>query len=181
MRICQVDEEISLELLELKHAEALFRLTDDNREQIGQWLFWANDTKEVGDSAAFIQSTLHAFAEGKSLAAAIMVRGELAGVIDYHAMVPAHGRAEIGYWLDKAHQGRGIMTRACRAFIGYGWSEKNLNRIVIMADVENAASRAVPQRLGFTLEGVMREWEVKESGKRDMALYSILRREWTEN
>ncbi|SEG78414.1 GNAT family N-acetyltransferase [Paenibacillus sp. UNC499MF] len=181
MRICLADEEISLELLELKHAEALFRLTDENREQLGQWLFWANDTKVAGDSAAFIRSTLQAFAEGKTLAAAIMVRGELAGVIDYHAIVPAHGRAEIGYWLGQAHQGQGIMTRACRAFIGYGWSGMNLNRIVIMADVENAASRAIPERLGFTLEGVMREWEIKESGKRDMALYSILRSEWAED
>ncbi|MFS0840240.1 GNAT family N-acetyltransferase [Paenibacillus sp. 1P03SA] len=181
MRICRADEEISLELLELKHAEALFRLTDENREQLGQWLFWANDTKEAGDSAVFIRSTLQAFAEGKTLAAAIMVRGELAGVIDYHAIVSPHGRAEIGYWLGQAHQGQGIMTRACRAFIGYGWSEMNLNRIVIMADVENAASRAIPERLGFTLEGVMREWEIKESGKRDMALYSILRSEWPED
>ena len=60
---------------------------------------------------------------------------------------------EIGYWLAEHHAGRGVMTRCCLAVIDYGIGELGLHRIQILADALNRRSRAVAERLGFTLEG----------------------------
>ena len=64
---------------------------------------------------------------------------------------------ELGYWIRANHEGRGHITRACRALIDIGFEELGLHRIEIRAGLENARSRAVPERLGFTYEGIERE------------------------
>jgi ribosomal-protein-serine acetyltransferase len=50
---------------------------------------------------------------------------------------------------------------------------------VIRAGVENARSRAIPERLGFTYEGVAREEGRGSGGFYDLAVYGLLDREWS--
>ena len=76
------------------------------------------------------------------------------------------------------------MTRCCSAVIDYGFGELGLHRIQIWADALNRRSRAVPERLGFTLEGTRREdTRVRGAGGasewRDTVVSSLLDREWT--
>jgi ribosomal-protein-serine acetyltransferase len=75
-------------------------------------------------------------------------------------------------------EGRGLVTRACRALIDIAFDELGLHRVVIRAGVENVRSRAVPERLGFTYEGVAREEGRGSGGFYDLAVYGMLDREW---
>ena len=52
-----------------------------------------------------------------------------------------------------------MMTDACRALIDTLFSEYDLNRIEIRAAVQNVKSQAIPERLGFTKEGCLRQCE----------------------
>jgi ribosomal-protein-serine acetyltransferase len=85
---------------------------------------------------------------------------------------------EIGYWVRASEEGRGHITRACRALIDIGFGELGLHRIVIRAGVENGRSRAIPERLGFSFEGVAREEGRGSGGFYDLAVYGLLDREW---
>src|SRR5215467_2117525 len=54
-----------LRLLELRHAEEMFALIDQNREYLRRWLTWVDDTRAVSDSRNFIRNTLQQFAENR--------------------------------------------------------------------------------------------------------------------
>jgi ribosomal-protein-serine acetyltransferase len=86
--------------------------------------------------------------------------------------------AEVGYWLAETYEGRGIITAAVRALLGYLFDEVEVNRVMLRAAVGNMRSRAVAERLGFTLEGVQRQALILDEVPTDSAMYSLLASEW---
>ena len=60
---------------------------------------------------------------------------------------------EIGYWLRVDQTGKGLMTRAARALTEVGLGLDGIERVEIRTDLNNRASAAIPQRLGFDLQG----------------------------
>ncbi|HEY3272725.1 MAG TPA: GNAT family protein [Methanocella sp.] len=175
---CDIGQDTWLRPLELRHAEEVFRLADRNRARLRQWLPWVDSTLTVDDTWEFIRHSLEQLAKGESLAAGIWHEGSFAGVVSFVGINPAARSAMIGYWLGPEYEGKGIMTRACEALIDYGFGELGLNRIVIRAATENQRSQAIPQRLGFTREGVERQSEWLNDHFLDMVVYSMLRSEW---
>jgi ribosomal-protein-serine acetyltransferase len=102
----------------------------------------------------------------------------LAGTLTLFDIKPSHRTAEIGYWLGADFEGKGLMTRGVKALINYAFFEMGLNRLEIRTNINNLKSRAIPERLGFTLEGVLGQ-EVRLHGKsQDMALYALLQQDW---
>jgi ribosomal-protein-serine acetyltransferase len=175
---CDIGQDIELRLLEVQHAEEVFRLADENRPRLRQWLPWIDSTLTVDDTREFIRRSLEQHAKGESLVAGIWHKGSIAGVVSFVAINPAVRSAMIGYWLSPQQERKGIMTRACEALIDYGFGVLGLNRIVIKAATDNLRSQAVPQRLGFTREGVERQSEWLNDRFLDMVVYSMLRSEW---
>jgi RimJ/RimL family protein N-acetyltransferase len=69
------------------------------------------------------------------------------------------------------------MTRAVRLLSGWIFETLPLERIEITIEPANAASRAVAERAGYELEGILRSHTVIKGTRRDMAIYSLLRGE----
>ncbi|MCX7783433.1 MAG: GNAT family N-acetyltransferase [Meiothermus sp.] len=173
-----LDEHGELRLLQPHHAEALFALTDANRKHLRRWLPWVDDNTTLDDTKAFIQGTLEGFARGEQLPLTVWYRKKLAGTLTLFDIKPPHCTAEIGYWLGAAFEGKGLMTRSVEALINYAFFEMGLGRLEIRASTKNLKSRAIPERLGFTLEGILRQ-EVRLYGRpQDMALYALLKQDW---
>ncbi|MFP3338955.1 GNAT family protein, partial [Micrococcus sp. SIMBA_131] len=87
-------------------------------------------------------------------------------------------KASIGYWLAENFQGNGIMTAAVKGIIDQAFHEYGLNRVEIQCGIENKKSRAIPERIGFKQEGVVRDAEYLYGHFHDTILYSRLSREW---
>jgi ribosomal-protein-serine acetyltransferase len=174
----RVDDELSLGLLEERHADELFALTERNREHLRRWLPWVDAVVVTEDTRHFLRQSLEQLARGDGFQAGIWLRGKLVGVIGYHQIKRANRYTEIGYWLDAKSQGQGVMTRACRAMVSYAFEELGLNRVEIHCATGNTRSCAVPERLGFTREGVRRQAEWIDGAPVDHALYAVLAEEW---
>jgi ribosomal-protein-serine acetyltransferase len=175
-----VDDHIELRLHEPRHAEELFRLVDANRDHLRKWLGWVDSSTSPEDTRRFIRDTLAELANGGEYGFAILQRGELVGGIGLRVSTEIR-EAEIGYWLAAAAQGQGTVTRATRAVIRFAFDDLGTNRVVIKCAEANAKSRAVPERLGFTLEGTLRRRDVVPGQEpRDQVLYALLRSEWTD-
>ena len=173
-----VGEGLELRLLEPRHAETLFNLIDENREHLGYWFPWVEGTKTVEDSEEFIRGRLEQFAKGNGFVAGIWVDGELAGDIGLHYISPLFRSTEVGYWLGAEYEGRGIMTKTCRHLITYLFEELKLNRIEIRCAETNRRSCAIPERLGFRLEGKLRGMGYTQDGLTDHLIYGLLADEW---
>jgi ribosomal-protein-serine acetyltransferase len=177
----KVTDELELQLVEHRHAAALYTLTDANRQHLRQWLPWVDATRSVADTATFITSSLQQFAAGKGFKAGIWYQGRLCGMIGHHEMSPANRATSLGYWLAADYQGKGIMTACCRAVVSHAFAELKLHRIVIRCAVENRRSRAIPERLGFACEGIARQAEWLYDHFVDIAVYALLHPETADS
>jgi len=116
---------------------------------------WAETTGE-GAYREFVGRILAHRASAATItggaAYAILVDGAFAGSIDLHDEVPEDRSAALGYWLGTPYTGHGWVTKSVLALAAAGFGAFGLRRIEIYADVENARSRRVAERAGFTLE-----------------------------
>jgi ribosomal-protein-serine acetyltransferase len=169
---------IELRLLELEHAEELFRVIDANRASLRQWLPWLDLSNSPEDTAEHIRQSIERFETLNGFSAGIWVDGQLCGAIGLHAIDARHRHSSIGYWLAAAARGTGVMTQACRAVIGAGFRHYGLHRIEIRCATGNHKSGAIPRRLGFTYEGTIREAEWLYDHFVDLEVHSMLEQEW---
>lgn len=174
----RIDEQTELRLLEEQHTHELFALTDHNRAHLRRWLPWVDSVTSPEDTRQFIKSALEQFAQNSGFHAGIWYKQKLVGVIGYHKIDWANRKTSIGYWLSAAYEGQGLMTKACRALIEYAFGNLKLHRIEIRCATENQKSRAIPQRLGFTQEGVIRQAEWLYDHFVDHVVYGMLASEW---
>jgi ribosomal-protein-serine acetyltransferase len=106
---------------------------------------WERTTRSPDDVRAFIERSLASTSDED--ANGIWVAGEFAGTVGLR-VDPDMNTGEIGYWNVRSFEGRGLITEACRRLVEHGFHERMLHRIEIHAAAE---------RLGFTLEGTMRD------------------------
>lgn len=174
----KIDDDLEVRLLEENHLEILFALVDRNRRHLRQWLPWLDRETSLDDTRQFITGALDQFAVNSGLVAGIWFRGRIAGVISYNTLDWANRIAYIGYWVAANFQGRGIATRSCRAMVNYAFNELELNRVEIRCATGNKKSCAIPQRLGFTQEGVVRQAEWLYDHYVDHLIFGTLASEW---
>lgn len=165
---------VQLTLLEEADAPALRVLIDRNREHLRQWLAWVDQSRTVEDLLVFIQGVRARFRDNDGFACLIRERGEAAGAIGLHSIDWPNRSTSIGYWLAAQYQGRGLMTAACRAVLRHVFRELGLHRVEIRCGTGNRKSCAIPERLGFRHEGVLREAEWVSGRAVDLNLYSLL-------
>jgi len=123
------------------------------------------------------------FKEGMGIRWGILRKGtsELIGTCGYYDWNRTAHRAEIGYDLDPAHWGQGVMIEAMCAVLRYGFEKMELNRIQAIIDSKNARSMRLIKRFGFTEEGVLRQRSYFNGQFRDDVCFSLLKKEWTES
>lgn len=90
----------------------------------------------------------------------------------------AREHATLAYWLLAAHRGEGYATEAAGLAVDYAFDALGLHHLVAWTVADNAASRAVLDRLGFREEGRLREHVYRDGGYHDAVYYGLLPGEW---
>jgi len=173
-----VDSEITLMDLEMSSSDALYRLIDTNRDYLGEWLSWVETTRSLMDTINYIFAmSEHDMYAGRYVME-IWYNNLLAGLIDVHNGDKINKKAEIGYWLAEQFQGKGIMTRSCRAIINYAFYDAGLNRVTIKCAEGNIKSQAVPKRLSFTFEGIENDGQFLYDRFVNLFVFSMIKKNW---
>ncbi|WP_282697462.1 GNAT family N-acetyltransferase [Streptomyces sp. CC208A] len=81
---------------------------------------------------------------------------------------------EVGFWLAPEKRGRGYMTEVVRAVAHWAFTGLGCVRLTWRAEIGNTGSRAVAERVGFTVEGVQRAGLVHSGTLRDAWVGSLL-------
>ena len=177
MEPIQIKNDAFLRLLESKDAQELFEAVDRNRERLREWMPWVDGTRAPSDTLSFIEETIKGQAKG-DYQFAIIKEERIVGVIGFVRSDMANKSSMIGYWNDEQAQGQGLITLSVQAILKIGFKKIGLNRIVIRAQPTNKRSCAVPERLGFTAEGLEKEAELLNGRFVDLKTYVLLHAEW---
>ncbi|MEV4946160.1 GNAT family N-acetyltransferase [Streptomyces sp. NPDC053755] len=87
---------------------------------------------------------------------------------------PRSGSWEVGFWTAKEHRGRGYMTETVLALARWAFTELDCTRLEWRAEVGNTGSRAIAEKTGFTIEGVLRAGLPNKGTLRDSWVGSLL-------
>lgn len=171
-------ERLRLREIVATDAEAIFRIRGDyevTKYNIGAAY------ERIEQVSELIVATQEAFQNEAEIRWGITLKGgdgELVGVCGFNYWSRRDCRASVGYDMARAYWGRGIMSEGLGAVVAFGFARMGLNRIEADADVRNPASQRVLEKLGFQQEGIQREQFWDNGMFYDLALFSLLRRDY---
>lgn len=174
-----IDDGAVLDPLELSDIDAIWNTIDSQREHLGRWLPFVEMTTERAFTEFYVTTAVEGAARNLEPQFVIRVDGVFAGLVGFRSTDRFNRRTEIGYWISKEFEGRGLMTRAVIALVNLAFSDLGMNRVQIRCATGNDRSRRIPIRLGFRLEGVERDGELLSGGQfTDLEVYALLARDW---
>ena len=174
----RVDDDTELRLQREKDAQEYLDLIDGDRQRLRVFMGWVDAVNRIEDERAFLSDREEDYQQGRGLPCGIWHQGRVVGAVGTVTWDRVNESAEVGYFVVGDHEGKGLMYRAVGAFVDHLFEAESMNRVSARIMTTNARSRALVERLGFTLEGVHRQ-EYKLRGEhKDMTVYSILRSEW---
>ncbi len=169
-------KEFQLRTWSLEDAQALAQAADNpNIARYLRNVFPNPYTLE--DADWFIRDCI-ASAQKKQISYAIVADKTAAGSICAAVKEDVYEKsAELGYWLAEPYWGRGIMTSAVRQICKEAFQAFDIVRIFAEPFADNAGSRKVLEKAGFTCEGTMRNAVYKNGEIHSCCMYSLLREE----
>jgi ribosomal-protein-serine acetyltransferase len=170
-----IRERTELALIEHRHARELFDLIEANRAHLRTWMNWVDQRRTQAEVANYIATSLKQFALNLGVHVGIWDKGKLCGMINCAPIEWPNQASYLEYWLGAASEGKGIMTASCGAMVKYAFETLGLHRLTIRCAAENRRSRAIPEKLGFTLEGVSRDAEWLHDHFVNHAVYGLVK------
>ncbi|MFE9422968.1 GNAT family N-acetyltransferase [Kitasatospora sp. NPDC006697] len=148
-----------------------------NQPRFARWEPWAAEPPRLEHTRAFLALSGQEWLAGRQLPVAIAVPGAdgawaVAGSLGLR-IDRAAATGELGYWVDGAHEGRGLVRRAAEVLLAEAFGPLRLGRVLLGTAADNLRSRALAERLGFTLDGVLPGAMAFAEGPRDKAVYSL--------
>lgn len=174
-------ERVSLKKHSLNTASLMFEYVDADRKRLGEFLPWVEDMKTVDDEIAYIEMTHKKWLEGSQYGYSLFETGknDYIGNVGVHNISWQNDRCEIGYWILGKYEGRGLMSAAVTA-LEQTCFEVGFNRIEIRCSSLNLKSAKVPKRLGYILDGTLRQDAIENERYRDTLVFSKLKDEKSE-
>ena len=173
---------LELRPLDTEHdAQALFEISHGTSEKEAIWKYllhgpftdademqaWLQDEMSGADPLSFV-----VWHESQGAARPV-------GMLAIMAIVPEHGRAEIGHvWMSAEVHSSGLNTRAQFLVLKYLLDDLGYRRVEWKCNARNAASREAAHRMGFVFEGRFRQHMVVKGLSRDTDWFSLIDKDW---
>jgi ribosomal-protein-alanine N-acetyltransferase len=160
--------------------EAVFAYASD--ERVTPYMAWDRHTSRA-DSHFFLHELVAANYRTEQLDYAICLAAEpdvAVGGMGIYLRSLQHRTAELGYVLSCEQWGKGLVPEAGRLLIGHVFRTTDVERIYAPIFGENVKSRRAAEKMGMTLDGVLRSSVFVRGVRRDEAIFSVLRSEWPE-
>jgi RimJ/RimL family protein N-acetyltransferase len=158
-------------------AEALFEAMNESRDHLRPWLPFADEHQTIDESRNWIIHQMAQWLLRDNLILSIweLSTGRYLGSTGLHPHNWEIGYFEIGYWLRASAEGFGYVTEAVQLLTNYALDSLQANRLEIRCDELNVRSAAVPKRLGYVLEGRLRNHLTSSDGRlRTILIFSFI-------
>ena len=158
-------------------AQALWEAVNESRAHLEPWMPWAAAYHSVDDARTTNARIQARWLLREDLTMGIFEResGRFLGGSGLHRVNWDIRAFEIGYWVRRSAEGHGYVTEAVQVLTRMAFDGLQANRVEIRMDASNTRSRRVPERLGFVLEGTLRNSAAgTERGPRDTHIYALV-------
>ncbi len=150
----------------------------DSFKELKAWLPFSQELPPVEETEMNLREAHVHFLKRESFRFLIFHRdtNDFIGVTSLQGIDWDIPKCEIGYWANTRFSGNGYMREAVREVSTFGVKQLNFKRIEIRCESTNYKSRAIPEKLGFQLEGILRNEDLSADGSRvtDTCIYSIV-------
>ncbi|KFM99628.1 N-acetyltransferase [Bacillus clarus] len=148
-------------------------------QELKLWMVFAQKEQTEKEIEASIRRSHIQFLQREDLRLLVFSKetGEFIASAGLHRINWEIPQFEIGYWIDTRFSGKGYMVEAAKGILEYAFSELKANRVEIRCDSRNVKSRAIPEKLGFKLEGILESSSVAVDGNglRDTCVFAMTR------
>jgi len=156
--------------------KAVYEAIQASKDELKPWLEFAQYDQTVEQTEANVREAHVEFLKRTDMRLHIFHRETKAfvGCTGLHAIDWEVPKFEIGYWIDTRQTGKGYITEAVQGLTVFAFQTLHANRLEIRCDAKNKKSRAIPERLNFSLEGILHKdaVEIGGSGLRDTCVYA---------
>ena len=162
-------------------APALQEAVAESRDHLRPWMPFADEHQSVEESRDWI---IHQIArwltrEGMIVGIWDATTGRYLGGTGLDVHDWEIGYFEIGYWIRASAEGHGYVTEAVRLLTDYAFDALKAGRVEIRCDEQNVRSAAIPRRLGYVEEGLLRNDTTTPEGElRNTLVFSLIAGEW---
>jgi ribosomal-protein-serine acetyltransferase len=174
----EINDKLSLVIPKTEAAQEIFVAIDKDRKHLAEWLPWVARTVSAKDTEANLAERIDKFEKKEAASFYAVYDNRFIASVGFSSLDSVNRKGEIGYWIFSNFQGKGLMTECVKACIKYGFEELNLNKIIIRCSSRNIKSAAIPKRLGFMLEGALREDKVRNGAFDGTLVFGLLKSEW---
>jgi ribosomal-protein-alanine N-acetyltransferase len=147
--------------------------------EVSRYTIWKRH-KSPAVSRGFIKYVLSEYRKGipESWGMVLKENNKFIGTCGFNKYRPCFKSAEIGYAMSRDYWGKGLMTEAVKAVIGFGFKKLGLHRISANAMPANKGSERVMKKCGMKYEGLQRGAIFAKGKYHNLRVYSILAHEW---
>ena len=173
-----IDDELLLRSFEPEDAQELFRVVEASREHLRPWLPWVDMSTKPEHSLQFIQQSKTQQHNQVGIALGIIYNRHIIGSMGMHNWDHTLKKAQLGYWITKEYEGKGIIQKCLAAFIDFLFNKAGLNKVEIHFMVNNHRSARVAEQAGFKVEGIIRQSYLMNGIYHDIVITGLLKKEW---
>ena len=154
----------------------VFAAVQESMVPLSHWMPWCHPDYSIADSEGWLKITKSSWEEDSAYEFAIIDSkdGSYIGGCGLNHIDNVNKLANLGYWVRSSRCKQGIATRAANLLIQFGLHTLKLNRIEIVAAMENSASRRVAAKVGAVQEGILRHLLSMPDKVHDAVLFSII-------
>jgi RimJ/RimL family protein N-acetyltransferase len=164
----------------LPDVQMLVNSVAESVEHLKPWMPWAHAEPEPMDIKVERMLRFHnEFERGEDFIYGIFNKDEtrLLGGTGLHTRI-GDEQLEIGYWIHKDFINQGLATESTAALVKVAFEIVHVHRVEIHCDPGNLASAAIPRKLGFVHEGILREKTRFLDGWSDSMVWALLDKEY---
>lgn len=175
-----VTDRLVLRIPQLGEGKEVNEAIRESIEELKPWLDFAREVPTIEDTEKDIRKAHSQFLLRENLRFHIYQKEDkqFIGSVGFDHIKWNIPKMEIAYWMRTSAGGKGYMTEAVKAASDFAFQELKANRVEIRVATKNAASRKIPEKLGYTLEGILKNDDKHSDGYlMDMCVYAKVPKE----
>jgi len=176
---CLTDGVVELRPPRARDVDGVHDAVRESITEVAAWMEWCHPAYSIAETAEWVRAAGRQWQQDVEYPFVVrrVADGLVVGTAGLNALDRRNRWANLGYWLRTSATGAGLATRAARLVAGFGFGPVGLERIEILAAVDNHRSRAVALRTGAVEEGIARRRLRVHDQTHDAAVFSLLRDE----